>query len=96
MFDAQAAFVVGSEATLPPTPFGVAGIAAAIRCCDESRDSPRNNYHLFQPLNYHVATGSLSPGEIAVPLRKIFRRKRRVRVLMGEVGARRSAEACAR
>ena len=30
----------------------------------------RNNYHLFQPLNYQVATGSLSPGEIAVPLRQ--------------------------
>jgi len=47
----------------------------------------RNNYHLFQPLSYQVATGSLSPGEIAVPLRQIFRRERRVRVLMGEVTA---------
>jgi NADH dehydrogenase len=47
----------------------------------------RNNYHLFQPLNYQVATGSLSPGEIAVPLRQIFRRDRRVEVLMGEVSS---------
>ena len=45
----------------------------------------RNNYHLFQPLSYQVATGSLSPGEIAVPLRQIFRREPRVRVVMGEV-----------
>jgi NADH:ubiquinone reductase (H+-translocating) len=45
----------------------------------------RHNYHLFQPLSYQVATGSLSPGEIAVPLRWIFRRQRRVRVLLGEV-----------
>jgi NADH:ubiquinone reductase (H+-translocating) len=45
----------------------------------------RHNYHLFQPLSYQVATGSLSPAEIAVPLRRIFRRQRRVRVLMGEV-----------
>ena len=45
----------------------------------------RHNYHLFQPLSYQVATGSLSPGEIAVPLRWIFRGHRRVRVLMGEV-----------
>jgi NADH:ubiquinone reductase (H+-translocating) len=45
----------------------------------------RHNYHLFQPLSYQVATGSLSPGEIAVPLRRIFRRQRRVRVLVGEV-----------
>jgi len=45
----------------------------------------RHNYHLFQPLSYQVATGSLAPGEIAVPLRQIFRRQDRVRVLMGEV-----------
>src|SRR5438067_1889325 len=45
----------------------------------------RHNYHLFQPLSYQVATGSLSPGEIAVPLRRVFRRDRHVRVLMGEV-----------
>jgi NADH dehydrogenase len=45
----------------------------------------RNNYHLFQPLSYQVATGALSPGEIAVPLRQIFRRHRRVEVLMADV-----------
>ena len=32
----------------------------------------RRNYHLFQPLLYQVATGGLSPGEIAAPLRAIF------------------------
>lgn len=46
----------------------------------------RHNYHLFQPLSYQVATGALSPGEIAVPLRSIFRRQQDVSVLMGEVG----------
>ncbi|HEY1593716.1 MAG TPA: NAD(P)/FAD-dependent oxidoreductase [Solirubrobacteraceae bacterium] len=45
----------------------------------------RNNYHLFQPLSYQVATGALSPGEIAIPLRHVFRRRDRVRVLLGEV-----------
>jgi NADH dehydrogenase len=45
----------------------------------------RNIYHLFQPLSYQVATGSLSPAEIAVPLRQIFRHEPRVRVVMGEV-----------
>jgi NADH dehydrogenase len=45
----------------------------------------RHNYHLFQPLTYQVATGSLSPEEIAVPLRMIFRRRADVRVLLGEV-----------
>jgi NADH:ubiquinone reductase (H+-translocating) len=46
----------------------------------------RNNYHLFQPLNYQVSTAALSPDEIAEPLRAIFRRDANVRVLMGEVG----------
>jgi NADH dehydrogenase len=45
----------------------------------------RNNYHLFQPLTYQVATGSLSPDEIAEPLRTIFRRDTSVHVVMGEV-----------
>src|SRR3954462_10898159 len=45
----------------------------------------RNNYHLFQPLNYQVATGALSPDEIAEPLRTIFRREPNVHVVMGEV-----------
>src|SRR5262245_9738344 len=42
------------------------------------------NFHLFQPLLYQVATGSLSPSEISVPLRSIFRRQSNVRVLLGE------------
>jgi NADH dehydrogenase len=45
----------------------------------------RNNYHLFQPLNYQVATGELAPDEIAQPLRTIFRRRKDVHVVMGEV-----------
>jgi NADH dehydrogenase len=45
----------------------------------------RNNYHLFQPLNYQVATGSLAPAEIAKPLRTIFRDRDDVRVALGEV-----------
>jgi NADH:quinone reductase (non-electrogenic) len=47
----------------------------------------RHNYHLFQPLSYQVATGALSPGDIAMPLRHIFRRQPRVTVLLGEVVA---------
>jgi NADH:quinone reductase (non-electrogenic) len=46
----------------------------------------RRNFHLFQPLTYQVATGALSPGEIAYPLRAVFKRNRNVRVLMAEVG----------
>jgi NADH dehydrogenase len=45
----------------------------------------RNNYHLFQPLSYQVATGALAPGDIAMPLRHVFRGRERIRVLLGEV-----------
>jgi NADH dehydrogenase len=45
----------------------------------------RRNFHLFQPLTYQVATGALAPGEIAYPLRAIFKSHRNVRVLMAEV-----------
>jgi NADH dehydrogenase len=45
----------------------------------------RRNFHLFQPLTYQVATGALSPGEIAYPLRAIFTRNRNVRVVLAEV-----------
>src|SRR4030088_1498889 len=44
----------------------------------------RRNFHLFQPLTYQVATGALCPGEIAYPLRAIFKRDRNVRVLLAE------------
>jgi NADH:ubiquinone reductase (H+-translocating) len=45
----------------------------------------RRNFHLFQPLVYQVATGALSPGEIAAPLRWVFRRQDNVRVMLAEV-----------
>lgn len=45
----------------------------------------RRNYHLFQPLLYQVATGALSPGEIASPLRYVLRKHRNTEVLLGEV-----------
>jgi NADH dehydrogenase len=45
----------------------------------------RHNYHLFQPLSYQVATGALSPGDIAVPLRHVVRGREHVRVVLGEV-----------
>ena len=44
----------------------------------------RRNFHLFQPLLYQVATGSLSPGNISAPLRSILKGQRNVRVLLGE------------
>jgi NADH dehydrogenase len=45
----------------------------------------QRNFHLFQPLSYQVATGALSPGEVAYPLRAVFKRNRNVRVLLAEV-----------
>jgi NADH dehydrogenase len=45
----------------------------------------RSNHHLFQPLLYQVATAALSPGDIAWPVRSVFRRSPNVRVLMAEV-----------
>ena len=66
---------------------GFAGLQAALRL----RRSPvqvtlvdRRNFHLFQPLTYQVATGALSPGEVAYPLRAIFKRDRNIRVLLAE------------
>ena len=45
----------------------------------------RQNHHLFQPLLYHVATGILSEGQIAVPLRESLKRYRNIRVELAEV-----------
>lgn len=45
----------------------------------------KRNFHLFQPLLYQVATGSLSPGDIASPLRSVLRNNKNTQVLMGEV-----------
>ena len=45
----------------------------------------RRNHHLFQPLLYQVATGALSPANIAAPLRALLRRQKNAQVLLGEV-----------
>lgn len=44
----------------------------------------RRNFHLFQPLLYQVATGALSPGEIAQPLRAVLRKQKNTAVILGE------------
>ncbi len=44
----------------------------------------KRNFHLFQPLLYQVATGSLSPGEIAAPLRSVLSKQKNTRVLLDE------------
>jgi NADH:ubiquinone reductase (H+-translocating) len=67
---------------------GFGGLAAA----KALRDAPaevtlvdRRNFHLFQPLLYQVATGSLSPGEISSPLRGVLKHHTNTRVVMAEV-----------
>jgi NADH dehydrogenase len=67
---------------------GFGGLQAALklrRAPVELTLIDRRNFHLFQPLSYQVATGALSPGEVAYPLRSIFKRNRNVRVLLAEV-----------
>src|SRR5437016_3749710 len=66
---------------------GFGGLAAAQklkRASVEVTLIDRRNFHLFQPLLYQVATGSLSPGEIAAPLRSVLRRQKNASVLLGE------------
>jgi NADH dehydrogenase len=67
---------------------GFGGLYAGRRLSRDARIDltivDRRNFHLFQPLLYQVATGALSPGEIAQPLRSIFRKRRNTTVLLGE------------
>jgi NADH dehydrogenase len=67
---------------------GYAGLQAVRSLCRAPVDVTlidRRNFHLFQPLLYQVATGALSAGEIATPLRSILKRQKNARVVLGEV-----------
>ncbi len=64
---------------------GLACAAALTRARVAVTVIDRHNYHLFQPLLYQVATSGLSPGDIATPVRGLFREHFNVRVLFGEV-----------
>jgi NADH dehydrogenase len=66
---------------------GFGGLVAAQklkRAAAEVTLIDRRNFHLFQPLLYQVATGSLSPGEIAAPLRGVLSGQKNAQVLLGE------------
>ncbi|WP_437635940.1 NAD(P)/FAD-dependent oxidoreductase [Sorangium sp. So ce854] len=70
----------------------VGGGFGGLNAAKALRDAPvrvtlvdRTNHHLFQPLLYQVATASLSPADIAVPIRSVLSRQRNARVLLGEV-----------
>jgi NADH dehydrogenase len=67
---------------------GFGGLSAALHLKSQLVDVTlvdRRNYHLFQPLLYQVATGSLSPGEIAAPLRSVLSKHKNARVWLGTV-----------
>jgi NADH dehydrogenase len=67
---------------------GFAGLAAARQFRGKAVDVTlidRTNHHLFQPLLYQVATASLAPSDITVPIRWILRHERNVTVLLGTV-----------
>ena len=66
---------------------GFGGLSAARRLKNVPVDVTlidRYNYHLFQPLLYQVATGALSPANIASPLRNVLKKQKNTRVLLAE------------
>ncbi len=67
---------------------GFAGLNCARSLASSKHDIlliDKTNHHLFQPLLYQVATAVLSPADIAVPIRDVFRNYKNVKVLMGDV-----------
>ncbi|MFC4254330.1 NAD(P)-binding protein [Altererythrobacter xixiisoli] len=67
---------------------GFAGLACARALGSSDADVTiidRRNYHLFVPLLYQVATAALSPADIAQPIRRLLRRHKNVKVLLGEL-----------
>jgi len=77
--------------TRSPTVVILGGGFGGLHAAKALKDAPaevtlvdRRNFHLFQPLLYQVATGGLSPGDIASPLRHVLRRNRNTRVLLAE------------
>ena len=67
---------------------GFGGLRAAKMLAGTSLDVTvidRNNYHLFQPLLYQVATAGIAPEEIAYPVRAILRSQKNVRFKLAEV-----------
>jgi NADH dehydrogenase len=67
---------------------GFGGLTAAKRLTNTPLDVTvvdQHNYHLFQPLLYQVATASLSPADIASPIRGILRNVDNIRVILAKV-----------
>jgi NADH:ubiquinone reductase (H+-translocating) len=100
-FSLDGAVLAGLRRSLPEPPFNVEGLPrvviigagfGGIACARALRHAPasitlldRQNYHLFQPLLYQVATAGLSPADIAMPIRAIFRDQFNVKVMLAAV-----------
>lgn len=70
----------------------VGGGFAGLTLAQKLKDAPvdivlvdKSNHHLFQPLLYQVAVSALSPGDVATPLRTVFRRQKNVEIRLDEV-----------
>ena len=77
--------------TAPPRVVIIGGGFGGLNAARALKDAPvqvtlidRRNFHLFQPLLYQVATGSLSPADVASPLRSILKRQKNTTILLGE------------
>ncbi len=80
-----------SDSSIPKVVI-VGGGFAGLECAKGLADSPleitladRNNYHLFQPLLYQVATAVLSPADIAAPIRRLLRQQQNTTVVLDEL-----------
>jgi len=100
-FSLDGAVLAGLRRSLPELSGNLEGLPrvvivgagfGGIACARALRHAPasvtlidRQNYHLFQPLLYQVATAALSPADIAVPIRAIFRDQFNAKVMLATV-----------
>jgi NADH:ubiquinone reductase (H+-translocating) len=100
-FSLDGAVLAGLRRSLPELSGNLEGLPrvvivgagfGGIACARALRNAPasitlidRQNYHLFQPLLYQVATAALSPADIAIPIRAIFRDQFNAKVMLATV-----------
>lgn len=78
--------MIGKQVVIIGGGFGGLAVARSLRHAEVTLID-RTNHHVFQPLLYQVATAALSAGDIAWPLRTLFRSQPNVRVVMDDVMA---------